>query len=58
MLADGETIEITKHGRVVGRLVPVPCEAQPMTDFAGIEIVRLTGSTRMPTAIVANGACL
>lgn len=31
MLAGGESIEITKRGRVVAHLVPVP----PMPDFAG-----------------------
>ncbi len=35
LLADGESIEITKRGGVVAHLVPVHRKNSPMPDFAG-----------------------
>jgi prevent-host-death family protein len=46
MLADGETVEITKRGRVVGRLVPVQREAPPIPDFAG-RVAKIFGANAL-----------
>jgi antitoxin (DNA-binding transcriptional repressor) of toxin-antitoxin stability system len=46
MLADGETIEITKRGRVVGRLVPVARDAPPLPDFAG-RVAKIFGTNAL-----------
>jgi antitoxin (DNA-binding transcriptional repressor) of toxin-antitoxin stability system len=49
LLADGESVEITKRRRVVARLVPVEDKKPPIPDF-GARAAKIFGKKTLPVS--------
>lgn len=48
LLAHGEEVQITKRGRVIGKMVPAKKERAPLPDFLG-RIRAIYGDEMLPT---------